>query len=62
MVPADDVGAFADALTLLLTDPARREAMGRQALNITVPYFTWEHRTRDLLEDLGVRPGEDVDE
>jgi glycosyltransferase involved in cell wall biosynthesis len=62
VVPADDVDAFADALTLLLTDPARREAMGRQALNITVPYFTWEHRTRDLLEDLGVRPGDDVDE
>ena len=60
VVPADDVDAFAAALTLLLTDADRREAMGRRALNITVPYFTWEHRTRDLLEDLGVRPGADV--
>jgi hypothetical protein len=30
--------------------------MGRHALDITVPYFTWEARTKDLLDDLGVTP------
>jgi hypothetical protein len=28
--------------------------MGQRALEITVPYFTWEIRTRDLLDDLGL--------
>ena len=28
--------------------------MGARALEITVPYFTWEARTRDLLDDLGL--------
>jgi hypothetical protein len=30
--------------------------MGRRGLDITVPYFTWERRTADLLNALGVTP------
>ncbi|MEX1345199.1 MAG: glycosyltransferase [Candidatus Limnocylindrales bacterium] len=54
VVPADDVYGFARALTLLLNDDALRDRMGRAALGTTVPYFTWAHRTRDLLDDLGL--------
>jgi glycosyltransferase involved in cell wall biosynthesis len=54
MVPADDVEGFAHALTMLLSDDALRAQMGRRALEITIPYFTWAHRTRDLLDDLGL--------
>jgi glycosyltransferase involved in cell wall biosynthesis len=54
VVPADDVAGFAEALTLLLADESRRNQMGERALEITVPYFTWEARTRDLLDDLGL--------
>ena len=54
VVPADDVDGFARALTLLLRDDALRAQMGRRALEITIPYFTWAHRTRDLLGDLGL--------
>ena len=56
VAPADDVDAFAEALVMLLSDEALRSEMGRRALEITVPYFTWEVRTRDLLSDLGVAP------
>ena len=54
VVPADDVDGFARALTMLLGDDELRERMGRRALDITIPYFTWAHRTRDLLDDLGL--------
>lgn len=54
VAPADDVEAFARAMTLLLSDEARRVAMGQRALEITIPYFTWEVRTREMLQDLGV--------
>lgn len=54
VVHADDVPGFAEALTLLLIDEERRNEMGARALEITVPYFTWEARTRDLLDDLGL--------
>jgi glycosyltransferase involved in cell wall biosynthesis len=54
VVPADDVDGFARALGMLLSDEALRERMGRRALEITIPYFTWAHRTRDLLDDLGL--------
>ena len=56
VVPADDVDGFAKALLLLLADPERSSEMGRRALDITVPYFTWEARARDLLDDLGISP------
>jgi len=56
VVPADDVEGFAYALDMLLVDEQLRADMGKRALNITVPYFTWEQRSRDLLGDLGVAP------
>lgn len=58
VVPADDVAGFAAALTSVLSDDDRRRQMGKAALDITVPYFTWEQRTADLLDDLGVTPGD----
>jgi glycosyltransferase involved in cell wall biosynthesis len=57
VVPADDVDGFAQALLLLLTDDTLRDEMGHRALDVTVPYFTWERRTKDLLGDLGITPG-----
>ncbi len=54
VVPADDVAGFAEALTLLLADAQRRDKIGARALDITVPYFTWAARTRDLFDDLGL--------
>jgi glycosyltransferase involved in cell wall biosynthesis len=57
VVPADDVAGFAQALITLLGDDQLRSEMGRRALAITIPYFTWEIRTRDLLDDLGVAVG-----
>ncbi len=56
VVPADDIDGFAHALGMLLVDDRLRTDMGERALHITVPYFTWERRTRDLLDDLGVTP------
>ena len=60
-MPADDVDGFAHALTTLLDDDALRERMGRKALEITIPYFTWAHRTRDLLDDLGLGVEKEAD-
>lgn len=57
VVPADDVEGFAQALVMLLSDDEMRTETGRRARRITVPYFTWEARTQDLLDDLGVTPG-----
>jgi glycosyltransferase involved in cell wall biosynthesis len=54
VVPADDVAGFSQAMTLLLTDDSLRETMGSKALEITIPYFTWEARSRDMMDDLGV--------
>lgn len=54
VAPADNVDAFARAMTLLLTDDVLRAEMGQRALDITIPYFTWEARTKDMLDDLGV--------
>lgn len=54
VVPADEVTGFSQAMRLLLTDETLRQAMGRRALEITIPYFTWEARSRDMMDDLGV--------
>lgn len=56
VVPADFVDGFAAAVTRLLKDEALRTRMGQRALAITIPYFTWHARSRDLLDDLGIRP------
>ena len=54
VVPADFVPGFAQAMTSLLQDDALRNNMGKRALDITIPYFTWENRAKDLMNDLGV--------
>ena len=55
LVPHDDIGAFADALSLYLTDPAARAAAGRQGLKRAATY-DWDSingavlaRYRDIL-------------
>jgi glycosyltransferase involved in cell wall biosynthesis len=58
VVPADHVEGFADALGMLLSDE-RRKAMGKRALELTVPAFTWQKRVSDFLDALeleGSRP------
>ena len=57
-VPADQTEGFAQALLYLLNDEESRKRMGRKALEITVPYFTWEMMTRRLLNKMGVSPHE----
>lgn len=54
VAPSDSVAAFTQALDYLLDDEKLRREMGRKALNITVPYFTWEEMTRRLLQEMGV--------
>ena len=56
VVPADDTEGSSQALAIVLSDDQLRTDMGARALHITVPDFTWERRTRDLLDDLGVSP------
>jgi mannosylfructose-phosphate synthase len=52
VVPADHVDGFADALGMLLLDDERRKAMGKRALELTVPAFTWQKRVSDFLDAL----------
>jgi glycosyltransferase involved in cell wall biosynthesis len=54
VVPADFIEGFAAAIVRLLKDDDQRLRMGARAREITVPYFTWHHLTRALLNDLGV--------
>lgn len=58
VAPADRVDAFAEALVLVLENEDLRSAMGSRAFDITIPYFTWKARTKDMLNDLGLSPGE----
>ena len=53
-VQADDVIGFTHALVKLLQDDVLRESMGKRALEITVPYFTWSSRTEVFLKDVGL--------
>ena len=55
VVPADDVAGFAAGLQRLLCDDDLRARMGREALDITVPYFTWGSRTREFLASAGIK-------
>ena len=54
VVPSDEVEGFAYALDLLMSDDEYRKRMGDKALDITVPYFTWEEMTRRMLDKMGV--------
>ena len=56
VVKADDVSGFVAAMVRLLRDGGLRRQLGQRALQITIPYFTWENRTGDLMRDLGVSP------
>ncbi len=56
VVPANDVEGFTTALSTLLRNDELRRSMGRQAHEITVPYFTWEERVGELLEKLNLEP------
>lgn len=51
---ADDVESFATGLRTLLTDEPLRRRMGAAARAITVPAFTWDHRTRTFLAAAGI--------
>jgi glycosyltransferase involved in cell wall biosynthesis len=53
-VQADDVDGFAHALMILLQDDVLRKSMGKRALEMTVPYFTWSSRTQEFLKDVGL--------
>lgn len=52
VVQADDVNGFAHALEMLLSNDDRRKAMGRNAYHATVPYFTWQNRVSDFLNEI----------
>ncbi len=52
--PADDVGCFTDALLYLLEHEENRREMGDNAFDITIPYFTWEKRIREFLNNVGI--------
>ena len=52
VVPSDSVEGFTQALNYLLEEEELRRAMGLRALDITVPYFTWEQMTRRMLDTI----------
>jgi spore maturation protein CgeB len=54
VVQADNVDKFTEALTTLLMDEDLCKGMGESAYQITIPYFTWEIRTRAFLEEIGM--------
>jgi glycosyltransferase involved in cell wall biosynthesis len=58
VVPADDVEGFAVAMEMLLTDDDLRRRMGRDALQITVPYFTWGNMVTLFMQALGLDPSD----
>jgi glycosyltransferase involved in cell wall biosynthesis len=49
---ADDVGQFAQALDILLSNPNQRKEMGKKAYEITIPYFTWDNVVGEFLKDI----------
>ena len=57
VVPADDVDGFAQSIQALLSDDARRQQMGQGAHSVTIPYFTWKARVKDLLDQIGIEAG-----
>jgi glycosyltransferase involved in cell wall biosynthesis len=55
---AGDVGGFAEAMEMLLTDDDLRRDMGANAYHATIPYFTWPHMATAFLGQIGVSPGD----
>lgn len=56
IVPPDDAGCLAAALSLLLDDEALRRELGEAAYRITIPRFTWKTATVRFLRESGI-PG-----
>jgi glycosyltransferase involved in cell wall biosynthesis len=54
VVPAGDVAGFAHALEMLLTDDDLRRKMGKEAYEVTIPYFSWSRVVDDFLEKIGM--------
>jgi glycosyltransferase involved in cell wall biosynthesis len=54
VVPADDVEGFREALEMMLGDEELCDKMGRRALDITVPHFSWHNMVSTFLHKLGV--------
>lgn len=50
VVPADDHGAAAAAIQNLLTDDARRTAMGRAGRHAALSHYNWDRVARETLE------------
>jgi mannosylfructose-phosphate synthase len=55
VVEEQEPKAYADALTWMLEHESERKAMGKRALDITIPAFTWEESTKVLLDAIGFR-------
>jgi len=55
VVPPFDVDGISVALEKLLSDEKLRLAMGKNAYEITIPYFTWEQIVEDFLKELGLK-------
>jgi len=55
VVPADDVGGFAQALSMLLSDETLCRKMGKEAYNITIPRFTWDRVVNDFLDEIDIQ-------
>ena len=54
VVPAGDVTGFAHALKILLTDDELRRKMGKEAYEVTIPYFSWSRVVDNFLDKIGV--------
>ncbi len=54
MVKADDVPGFTGAICRLFQEEPLRHRMGRNAYEITIPYFSWKQMVSRFLEDVGV--------
>jgi glycosyltransferase involved in cell wall biosynthesis len=50
MVPADDPGAYADAITRLLDDPELRRSMGAEGRRRVEGELNWQRESRHLLD------------
>ena len=54
VVPPFNVDGISAALEKLLTDEKLRLTMGKNAYEITIPYFTWKQIVEDFLNELGL--------
>ena len=60
LVPQGDAHALADAVSALVSDPARRRALGEAGRALVLAHHTWRHRAHTILELVaGARPPPD---